>query len=154
MMKRPDSMLLLLLAAICGAAASAHADTTILVNDTWADGNRTSTGPDGGGIDSQWFGNGASLSVPAPGDLRGTIPTTSTSWTTYFTAAASPITLANPGDQLKVTWTFTPTGVNATNSSQAFNLALANSQSATRVSGDTTSPSTAVYSGYSMFMNM
>src|SRR4051794_21026970 len=151
-MKRPDSILLLL-AAICGVASSAHADTTILVNDTWADGNRTSTGPDGGGIDSQWFGSSASLSVPGAGDLRGTIPAGSASWTTYLTAAASPITLANPGDQLKVTWTFTPTGVNSGNASQAFNLALANSQSATRISSDT-SPGSAVYSGYSMFMNM
>ncbi len=34
-------------------ALSSHA--TIIVNDTWADGDRTSSGPDGGGIDSQWF---------------------------------------------------------------------------------------------------
>src|SRR4051812_6211515 len=116
-MKCPNSVILML-AAICGVASSSHAATTILVNDTWADGDRTSTGPDGSGIDSQWFGSGSSLTVPTPGDLRGTIPTTSTSWTTYFAAAASPITLANPGDQLKLTWSFTPTGVNLNNTSQ------------------------------------
>src|SRR5262249_43993658 len=94
-----------------------------------------------------------SLSVPAAGTLRGTVGTGSSFWTSYFTPAASPITLANVGDSLTVRWVFTPTTVNNGNTSQGFNLALANSQSATRLTADG-SPAAGIFSGYSMFMNM
>jgi hypothetical protein len=127
---------------------SSHAQ--IIVNDTWADGNRTSTGPDGSGIDSQWFSSsGAALTVPAAGDMRVAIPAGSLSETTYFASQ----TLANTGDELMFTWVFTPNGtLNGVNTSQAFNLAVVNG--ATHLSADGASPASQVYAGYAMYMNM
>ena len=61
--------------------------------------------------------------------------------------------LNNAGDQLKVTWVFTPSAVNVVNSSQGFRLALVDSPSGSRISSET-SPSSAGYTGYGMFMNM
>ena len=135
------------LTATCIFAISSHAQ--IIVNDTWADGERASTGPDGTGIDSAWWGSGGSLSVPAAGDLRGTSPAGSAFWTTYFPSA---VTLANPGDAISVTWVFVPTTVSAANTSQGLPLALAYTPG-THLAADA-SPSSQLYSGYSLFMNM
>ena len=74
------------------------------------------------------------------------------SFTTYFTPAATPVTL-NPGNKLTLTWVFTPTGVNTLNTSQAFDLAVALSPSASRLTADG-SPASATYLGYAMYMNM
>ncbi|MEI9962606.1 MAG: hypothetical protein WDM76_16265 [Limisphaerales bacterium] len=96
----------------------------VLVNDTWQDGMRTDpaspvyseNGTDtdaDGDLESAWFNTGGTL-TPSPGHLVGTMPangTSSASWTTYFTPEASPVTLANAGDALQVTWVFTPTTV-------------------------------------------
>jgi hypothetical protein len=138
----------LALAAVCGFALSSHAQTdTILVNDTWADGDRTSTGPDGSGIDSAWFSStAASLTVPAAGTMRAAVPAGSLSETTYFASQ----TLAATGDALKFTWVYTPSTI-AANTSQAFNLAVVNG--ATHLAADG-SPASQVYAGYSMYMNM
>ena len=138
----------LALATVCGFALSSYAQTdTILVNDTWADGDRTSSGPDGSGIDSAWFSSsGASLTVPAAGTMRATIGAGSLSETTYFASQ----TLANTGDALKFTWVYTPSTI-APNTSQAFNLAVVNG--ATHLSADG-SPASQAYAGYSMYMNM
>jgi hypothetical protein len=134
------------LTATCVFAMSSHAQ--VLVNDTWADGNRTSSGPDGGGIDSQWFSSsGAALTVPFAGTMRAAVPVGSLSETTYFASQ----TLANTGDELMFTWVFTPTTLTQ-NSSQAFNLAVVNG--ATHLAADGASPASQVYAGYSMFMNM
>ena len=147
-MKRFNSIVFAL-TAVCGFALSSYAQTdTILVNDTWADGNRTSTGPDGSGIDSQWFSSsGAALTVPAAGDMRA-IPVTSLSEETYFASQ----TLAATGDELKFTWVYTPNGTIVANTSQGFNLAVVNG--ATHVSADGSSPISQVYAGYAMYMNM
>ena len=137
----------LALAIACGFTLSSRATDTVIVNDTWADGNRTSSGPDGGGIDTPWFGSAAAdLTVPAPGDLRAAVPATSLSETTYFASQ----TLANTGDELMFTWVFAPSTLTQ-NTSQAFNLAIVNG--ATHLSADGT-PASQVYAGYSMFMNM
>src|ERR1035437_6449386 len=138
----------LALATVCGFALSSYAQTdTILVNDTWADGDRTSTGPDGSGIDSAWFSStAASLTVPAAGTMRAAVPAGSLSETTYFASQ----TLANTGDALKFTWVYTPSTI-ASNTSQAFNLAVVNG--ATHLSADG-SPASQAYAGYSMYMNM
>src|ERR1035437_5106052 len=140
----------LALATVCGFALSSYAQTdTILVNDTWADGDRTSSGPDGSGIDSAWFSSsGAALTVPAAGTMRATIGAGSLSETTYFTSQ----TLAATGDELKFTWLFTPSTINPTNTSQGFNLAVVNG--ATHLSADGASPASQVYAGYAMYMNM
>lgn len=146
-MKHSNSTVLAL-ATVCGFALSGHATDTVIVNDTWADGDRTSSGPDGGGIDTPWYSSSAAaLTVPAAGTMRAAVPATSLSETTYFASQ----TLANTGDELMFTWMFTPSTITA-NTSQAFNLAVVNG--ATHLSADGASPASQVYAGYSMFMNM
>jgi hypothetical protein len=140
----------LAITATCVFTLSSQA--TIIVNDTWADGNRTSTGPDGSGYDTAWFAaSTSSLTVPAPGTLRGT-PVTSATWLTYFAPAGSPITLASAGDQLIVTWVFTPTTVNANNTSQGFNVAVAFSPLQNVVEGSSFPGQ--IFSSYATWMNM
>ncbi|HVM59828.1 MAG TPA: PEP-CTERM sorting domain-containing protein [Verrucomicrobiae bacterium] len=160
------SRLVLAIAAASGFAVSSRA--AILVNDTWKDGTRTDpasptyaenngvVGTDAdhdGDLESAWFSNpSANLTVPTAGDLRGTVGSGYSWWTTYFTPAATPVTLANPGDQLTVTWVFTPTGVAAANTSQGFNLAIVRTPGS-RLTADG-SPASEAYAGYAMFMNM
>jgi hypothetical protein len=151
-MKRSYS-LLLSLTAMAGFALSSSGAT--LVNDTWADGDRTSSSPGG---DSAWFWGGTgSLTVVAPGGpMRGDLVaggTSSASWTTYFAPSGSPATLASAGDKLRVTWQFTLTGVAAANGSQNFRLALVNTPTAARLAADA-APGSSTYAGYGMFMNM
>lgn len=145
-----------------------------LVNDTWIDGNRTTpasptyseNGTDSdadGNLESAWFNSGGAtttLSVvddTTPGGdqlLRGNVtPTGAISWVTYFTPEATPVTLANPGDQLKITWVFSLTGVNAASTGQGFRVAVVNSPSAARVTTETT-PGNSTYTGYALFGNM
>lgn len=155
----------LALGAILGCAAWAAAAD--VVRDTWIDGTRSDpaaptyseNGVDAdtdGDLESAWFFGGAgSLEVVGPGGpLRGTgFGGSSSSWTTYFTPEASPINLANVGDSMKVTWAFTPTGVNASNTSQGFRLALIDTPAASRLAANG-SPASAAYSGYAMIGNM
>ena len=149
--------------------APAHA--SIIVDDTWIDGDRTlpasptysENGTDtdsDGDIESAWYQGGGGTLAPvgpsgAASPLRGTgYGTSSASWTTYFTPEAAPVTLANAGDSMKVTWTFTPTAAVAqTNTSQNFRLAIVDSPSAARLSANG-SPASSTYAGYGMFMNM
>jgi hypothetical protein len=158
--------------SVCVTVASA----AVIVNDTWRDGtdddpaspvySENGADPD---LDfdreSAWFqgGDGTLNPVGAGGPLRGQFssPTggSSASWTTYFTPEASPVTLANPGDRIKVTWIFTPTNINGdptgntSNTSQNFRLALVNSPAASRLVANG-SPGSSTYTGYGMFMNM
>jgi len=141
---------------LSGFTLSSYATDTIIVNDTWADGNRTSAGPDGGGIDSVWYAStAAQTTVPAAGDLRFAIPAGSLFNTTYFPSGTSPygnagVTLVNPGDSLSVTWVFTMTGLNAGNANQNLALAVVNTPG-THLTTQA-SPSQQVYAGYSTFM--
>jgi hypothetical protein len=147
-MRKPS--IYLTLAIVFGLASSVHG--TVLVNDTWADGNRTSTGPDGSGIDSAWFAASSStLTVPAAGTLRGRPPTGSATWQTYFAPQGSPVTLGSTGNKLKVTWVFTPTGVNGGNTSQGFNLAVAMTPVQATTDG---SFANQAFKSYAMWMNM
>ena len=157
----------LVLTAACGLALSSRA--TVLVDDKWTDGTRSDPASpnyadnngsapidrDGDGeLESAWFSTGTGASAPVTaGHMTLTMGSSSASWETYFTPEATPVTLANAGDQLKITWVFTPTGVNAANSSQFFRLAVVDSPSATRVTSDA-SPGNGAYAGYAMFMNM
>jgi pectate lyase len=152
------------LVALFGLVLPGYA--TVLVNDTWLDGTRTDpasptyseNGTDSdsdGNLESAWFkGNAGTLApVGAGGPLRGVGGDgSSSSWTTYFTPEASPVMLSSAGDQLKVTWVFTPTGVSPSNGSQNFRLAVVDTPSAARISSDT-SPGSAAYTGYGVFMN-
>lgn len=149
-------------------------NATDLVNDTWIDGNRTQptaptyseNGTDSdadGNLESAWFNSGGAtttLSVVddlTPGGnqlLRGNVtPTGAISWVTYFTPEATPVTLVNPGDQLKITWVFSLTGLNAASSGQGFRVAVVNSPSAARITTETT-PGNSTYTGYALFGNM
>jgi hypothetical protein len=82
----------------------------VIVDDTWADGNRTNTSLP---TDSAWFASSASsLTNYAPGSMTGLCdPGGSRTWLTYFTTTpATPVDLA-VGDTLKVTLVFIPTNV-------------------------------------------
>ncbi len=162
----------ILLAAVAGVAINSRA--TIIVNDTWIDGTRTDPAStvyseegldnDGDGdIESAWYHAGSAGTSSTvingspgftPGILRSTVGTGSTSLTTYFTPESSPITLVNAGDQIKITWAFTPTGVTANAApGQSFRIAVVDSPLANRLVADG-APGTGVYPGYSIFGSM
>jgi pectate lyase len=155
--------IILTLTLIFGVVAFGHA--TVLVNDTWQDltrtdpvspiysENGTNTDADAN-LECAWFSSsGSALTVPAAGDLRAVQPANSLTMTTYFTPEGSEVNLAGTGDALKITWVFTPTTVNANNTSLAFPLALVNTPSGSRLTSDD-SPAPAAYAGYAMYMNM
>lgn len=155
------------LALALAASLSAAAHAGVVVNDTWIDGNRNDPAApvysengvdlDGdGNLESAWFqGGGGTLDPVGPGGpLAGVLGATgSSSWTTYFTDEANPVTLAAAGDSMKVTWRFTPVTVNAANTSQNFRIALVDSPSAARLAANGT-PGAGAYTGYSIFGNM
>ena len=150
---RYPSAILLGLALVPFQAAQA----VTYVNDTWLDNDRTNqeNGVDSdsdGNIETAWFGSSSSLSTTT-GHLIGTVPAGSAAWTTYFTTEGSEATLANAGDTLTVSWTFSMTGINATNNSQGFRIAFVNSPAASRVSTNA-SPGSSTYAGYALFMNI
>jgi hypothetical protein len=145
-------------------AARAALQTTV-VNDTWQDGTRSDPaaptyseyGTDAdadGNLESAWFngGTGATL-TSSVGHLVGAVGASSASWTTYFAPESTPIVLANTGDQLKVTWVFTPTNVNATNTNQNFRIGTMDSTNTGRVSGADGAPNNDTYTGYALFAN-
>jgi hypothetical protein len=139
----------------------------ILVNDTWLDGTDSDPAAPvysemGGDFDSDgnseaaWFQGGGGTVDPAGagGPLAMTLGASgSSSWTSYFTTEGKEVNLANPGDQLKVTWVFSATNVNASNTSQNFRLALVDTPGAARLTANG-APASAAYTGYGMFMNM
>src|SRR5580704_11018112 len=139
----------LLIIALLGITSRGYAN--ILVNDTWQDGTRTDpaapvyaenngvVGTDAdndGDIESAWFAStGGSLTVAAPGDLRAVTPGNSLTWLTYFTPESTKVNLG-AGDTLKVTWVFTPSSVNAGNTSLQFPLAIVNTPVGGRLTKD------------------
>lgn len=147
--------------AICGLALSSQAQ---LVSNTFNTGVRTypaaptysemgfdsNTSVD---LESAWFVGGSGTLGAQVGTLMMSNAASSTSYTTYFTPESTPVTLSAVGDQLKVTWVFTPRNVNTSNTSQGFILGIVDSPSAARLTVDG-SPGSAVYAGYSMRMNM
>ena len=109
-----------------------------------------------GDFESAWF-NASGTLTPSVGHLVGALPSngsSSASWTTYFTTVTNPVNLAGTGDQLKITWVFTPSGVNSSStSSSGLRLAVVDSPSASRLTSDG-SPGNSTYAGYGVFMNM
>jgi hypothetical protein len=149
-MKRTSSNVLTLIAT-CSLALSSNA--TVILSDTWVDGSRAEQNLP---TESQWFFGGSGTLTASPGHLVGDLlsgGTGSASWTTYFANDATPVTLANVGDTLKVTWQFTLSNIGAQNTSQNFRLALVDTPSAARLTVDG-APGSATYGGYGMFMNM
>ncbi|MFO1476825.1 MAG: PEP-CTERM sorting domain-containing protein [Verrucomicrobiota bacterium] len=161
---KSKSLTALALSALCGFTVSSRAAD--IVNDTFSDGTRTDpaaptyseNGFDAdadGSIESAWFTSGTGATIPTtPGHAVFTMGTSSASWTSYITPTGSPVSLVNAGDQVKLTWQFTPAGVGAGNTSQNLRVAFVNSPTASRVSADGTTPPSAAYTGYSLFMNM
>jgi hypothetical protein len=155
------------LVAMLGNAAAIDAAT--IVNDTWQDGTDgdpaaptySELGTDSDSdidIESAWFQGGVGTLDPVGtgGPLRGNMTaggTSSASWTSYFTPESGPITLANTGDFLKLTWVFTPSNVNASNTSQNFRFAIVDTPAAARLAANG-APGTAAYTGYAIFANM
>lgn len=165
-MKTSNRLLVITLVAVCGLALSARA--TILVQDQWADNDRTDpaspqyaendgvnpiVGDADGELESAWFVGGSGTLGTQTGTLLMSNATTSATYTTYFTPEATPVTLASAGDTLKITWAFTPRGVNTSNTSQGLPFAVVNSPSASRLTVDG-APGSDAYAGYSMAMNM
>jgi len=161
--------IILILILMFGIALSGYA--TVLVSNVWNTGVRSypayndtnspysEMGVDynsSGDFESAWFIGGNATATVAPGHLNLGEPSSSSSasYTTYFTPEASPVTLAGAGDQLKITWVFTPSGVNSgSTSSSGLRLAVVDSPSAARLIKDD-SPGSSTYAGYGMFMNM
>lgn len=153
-----------LLAAIVSIVAT-QTRADVLVNDTWLDGTRTDPGSPGyseygtdgdldGDFESAWFRSGTGSSTTmSPGHMVNAAGAGgSMSLTTYFAPDASAVTLANIGDQLRLTWVFTPTGVTTTSTgNQDMRLAIVDSSA--RLAADGT-PANGVYSGYGIFFNM
>jgi hypothetical protein len=161
--------------ATFGLTLVGHAQTTnVLVNDTWRDGTRSdpaaptyaenngAVGVDAdadGDLESAWFRAGSgdlgvvtnNPPITGPNILQGTTGAGSSSWFTYFTQQGTPVTLSHPGDGISLTWQFSATGINSSNTSQGFLVALA--QSPNRLTADGSLANTN-YSGLSMFMNM
>jgi pectate lyase len=144
----------LILALLFGVAASGYADDIIFVNDTWADGDRTSSGPDGSGIDSPWYATSGTSLTATTGKMTATMSTNSLTFLTYFAPDSNPITLSGAGDELKITWTFTPNSVNSSNTSQNFLFATVDTPTAALQSADGFSVPSAQYYGYAMYCNM
>jgi hypothetical protein len=86
--------------------------------------------------------------------MTAAIPGGSLTFLTYFAPDGTPVNLANTGDELKITWTFTPLGLNANNTSQAFNFGTVDTPTAALVSADGFSVASAQYYGYAMYSNM
>jgi hypothetical protein len=151
-------------------SASVHAAT--IVNDTWLDGTDTDPaspthselGVDSDAdndLESAWYqgGVGSLDPVAAGGPLRGNLTaggTSSASWTSYFTPEGSEVELANTGDKIRVTWVFTPTNVNASNTSQNFRFGVVDTvvgSGSARATANGSLPA-AVYTGYAILGNM
>lgn len=161
--------LFILCSVLIFLAGTKPSHAAIIVNDTWQDGTDSDpaspqyseNGVDSdtdGDIESAWFQGGVGTLDPvgAGGPERGNMTaggTSSATWTTYFTPEANPVVLTNAGDQMKVTWVFRLTNVNASNTSQNFRIAVVDSPSASRLSANG-SPGSAAYTGYGIFANM
>lgn len=158
------------LVATCGLALSGRAQVTnVLVNDSWADNDRTDPAPptyaDNNGqsffdydADSDTYGESAWFTTTngttvSSGHLTAPIGTSSLSLTTYFTESNTWVNLANAGDTLRVMWVFTPSSVNVSNTSQGFNIALASTPAQGRLGADGGPPG-ATYQGFAMYGNM
>jgi hypothetical protein len=157
-----------LLASFAASLSSA----AVVVSDRFSDGDRTDPaapvysefGVDAdadGNIESAWYTSNAAGATVTPGTFsQVTVATGSTSWQTYFTPEATPVTLAAVGDTMQVKWVFRPQGVAndaVNNTGQNFRLAVVNSPAANRLTADGAPGNSAGpddYFGYSMFMNM
>lgn len=165
-MKRPVHIVCSTGCLLLGLALSTRAQ--ILVNDSWRDGTRTDPGvptysefgtdaDSDGDIESFWIAaNRATNFIAAVGSLTF-YPTSGSSRAglTYFTPAASPVTLAD-GQALKITAVFSPNNLAGQNSATTTRIAIADYTAGTRLTADGTSSSMngANVKAYGLFLNM
>ncbi len=176
MMRNKQFMVALVATAACALALSARAQTNILVNDTWRAGNLITpavptyaendgvTGTDAdadGDLSSAWFkGGGGTLAVvtnhtpvTGPNIMEGVTSGSSQHWYTYFTQSGSPVTLS-AGQEMKVTWAFTPNGVGSQNGNSALVVSLGLTPNGTRVTGNGSLPQANYTNAWTALMNM
>jgi hypothetical protein len=124
-----------------------------LVNDTWADGSRAEQNLP---TESQWFGARATNFITTAGSMTFLGDTTSSrGGVTYFTAAGSPVTLAD-GQSLTATLVFTLLNVGAANTSQNMRFGLFDYSGGTRMAADGSSASLngANVTGYGLWLTI
>jgi pectate lyase len=140
----------LLVSTLACSLISARA--TVVLDDTFADGNRNVQSLPTG---SAWFASSGSSLTATTGAMTLTMGSSAILGVTYFTPnATSPVSLA-VGDTLSVTILFNLNGVAALNSSQGFRLAVCNFGT-NRASADFSSNSSqgGNVQGYSLFQTM
>jgi pectate lyase len=124
---------------------------TVLVDDTFADGTRNNQNLP---TDSAWYASSGASLTATNGAMTLIVGNSAILAITYFTPAASPASL-NVGDSLLTTINFTFNGVDTTNTSQGFRLALCDFGN-NRVSADFSSSSSqgANVAAYALFQNL
>ncbi len=140
----------LVIAAMVGLAISSHA--LVILDDTWADGNRNNTSLP---TNAAWYASSGSALTATTGSMTLTLGSSAILAVSYFTTnAASPVQLG-VGDTLLTTITFTFNSVAAENSSEGFRLGIYEFGS-NGVSADFSSNGSqgAGVQGYALFQNM
>src|ERR1700733_3379346 len=109
----------LILAAIAALATPSLA--VVILDDTWADGNRSNTSLP---TNAAWYASNGSALTATTGSMTLTLGSSAILAVSYFTTnAATPVQLS-VGDTLLTTITFTFNGVAAENGSQGFRLGV------------------------------
>ncbi len=138
------------IAAMVGLAIPSQA--VVILDDTWADGNRTNTSLP---TNAAWYASSGSSLTATTGSMTLTLGSSAILAVSYFTTnAANPVELT-VGDTLLTTITFTFNGVAAENTSEGFRLGIYEFGS-NRVSADFSGNGTqgAGVQGYALFQNM
>lgn len=120
-------------AVLCACVVSGYGDTLDRTN--WYDSSGLMTATPG------------HLEMP----LTNNIPT-GQFFTTYVAPTNAPIVLSHPGDQVKVTWSFTPSGVDSFTTDISLAFALFFTPDIDRLTADG-APVTANYAGYAGFFD-
>jgi hypothetical protein len=148
--------------------AACPARSAILLDDTWADGNRTNTALP---ADAAWWSSstlgGAGDLTSLPGSMSGSVPRSSAVlWISYFTTnGAAPVSLVHIGDTLTLTFKFSLTGLGTNNAASDFRVAVANTYDSAavsapgtpRVNSDASFGSSSLgkgVQGYALFQNL
>src|ERR1017187_3781805 len=109
----------LVISMLIGLAMPSHA--VVILDDTWADGNRSNTSLP---TNAAWYASSGSALTATTGSMTLTIGGSAVLAVSYFTTnAATPVQLT-VGDTLLTTITFVFNGVAAPNSSQGFRLGV------------------------------
>ena len=100
---------------------------------------------------TNWYSSGGNMTA-SPGHLAITLTNTTDYFATfYFAPTNSPLTLAQPGNQIKLTWKFTPTDVYTYGTGTPLAIGLINTADTNRLTSDA-APGFGNYAGYSAFM--